>query len=98
MRIERAERLVQQEHARPPRERPRERDALALAPRQRARLLLRQMSDPEPLEQPVDRTAAERDVQLHAEMRKERVVLEYEPDRALLGADVHPVAEPDVVV
>ena len=95
--IECAERLVQQQHARPPRQRPSERDALPLAARQPARLLLREVRDPEPVEQPVGRTAAERDVLLDAQVREERVVLEHEPDGALLGADVDAVAEPDVV-
>src|SRR5207245_4839898 len=82
--IERGERLVQQQHLRRARERTGEGDALALAAGQLARARVREVGDPEPLEQPV-RAPAELDVLAYREMREEGVVLEHETDRPPLG-------------
>ena len=89
VRVQRRQRLVEQQHRRVARQRARERDALALAARQVRRLLAREVGDVEALEQLVDaRRAAERDVRAHGHVRKERVLLEDEPDRARLGRQV----------
>ena len=89
VRVERRERLVEQEHRRVARERPRERDPLPLAAGEVARPRLREVRDPEALEQLVDALpAAEGDVAAHVEVRKERVLLEDEPDRAALRRQV----------
>ena len=87
--VQRRQRLVEQQHGRIAGERPGERDALALAAGERRGLLARQPGDAEALEQLVDAGgAAERDVRAHAEVRKQRVLLKDEPDRALLGREV----------
>ena len=86
VRVERRERLVEQQDARVARERPGERDALPLAARQLARPRLRKMRDPEPLEVLVDALAARRrHVLAHGHVREERVLLEDEPDAPLVG-------------
>ena len=77
--VERRQRLVEQEDARLERERPRERDPLALAARQLADAGRRQMGDPEPLEQlGHGRVAAgaEAHVREHVEVGEQRVLLE----------------------
>jgi hypothetical protein len=96
--IERGHRLVQEEHSFP-RERARERYALALTPRQLGRLGPCEMLDLQPPEQPVDTSAAEGHVLLDVQMRKEGVLLEHEPDGAFLGTAVDMTfgIEPDVV-
>ena len=100
VRIERRERLVEQEHRRVARQRAGERDALALATGQVRRLLAGEVGDVEALEQVVDaRRAAERDVRPHGHVREERVLLEDEPDRARLGrqVDAGPRIEPGAI-
>jgi len=93
MRVERGQRLVEEQHARPPRERARERDALALAAREIPRARARQVGDAKAVEKPVE-GAAEGDVLGHGQVREERVVLEDEPDGAFLGAAVDARVEP----
>jgi hypothetical protein len=87
VRVERGERLVEEEHRGVARECPRERDPLPLAARQLPRVSGGEVRDPEALEQRLDRTpgGSEGDVAAHAEMREERVVLEDEADAAMLG-------------
>jgi hypothetical protein len=105
-RVERAERLVEQQHARLHRERTRERDALALA----AGELIRHASR-EPIEldesQKLEHAALdlglrgplaarlhadpERDVLEHVHVAEQRVVLEHEPDAALARGPVRDV-------
>ena len=93
--VERGQRLVEQQHLRPPRQRARQRHALPLAAGQLIGLALLQ---PVELDQRhhlgdagVDLRArhagalqAERDVVAHGEMRKQRVVLEHHVDRPLV--------------
>ena len=57
------------------------------------RLRLRQVRDPEAIQQTVH-SAAERDVLLHVEMREQRVLLEDETDGAKLRAHVDARPEP----
>src|SRR3954451_866370 len=91
MRIERGERLVEEQRARLARERACERDTLTLPTGKLPRPRPRQVRDAEPLELLARRRAArEADVALDAEVRKERVVLEHEPDRPLLGRQIPP--------
>ena len=85
--VERRERLVEQQHAGLARQRPGQRDALALAAREllggraAARWAIR-----ESLEQLVDaRRAAVGDVLAHRHVRKQRVLLEDEADAAPVG-------------
>ena len=96
-------RLVEQQHARLPRERPREGDALTLAAGDLAWPCVGEVTDAKPVEQvangsPVGR--AERDVRADGEMREQRVVLEDEPDRPALRrqVDAAPGVEPRLVV
>ena len=86
-----AMRLVEQEHGRVARQRPRERDPLALAAGELRRPRLGEMADPEPLHQ-LGRAAAaaEADVRLHRQVREERVLLEDEPDAAPVGSAQRP--------
>ena len=100
VRVERRERLVEQQHARVARERPRQRDPLPLAARQLARLRVREVRDAEALEQLADPLlAAEGDVPRDAQVREERVLLEDEPDASLVGrGGRRPGVEPDLVV
>ena len=95
--IECGHRLVEQQHARLTRECAGECDALALATRERVRTLVRQVRDPQTVEQSVGVAAAEGDVLRHREVRKERVLLEDIADGALLGAKVDLPVEPHVV-
>ena len=91
VRVERRERLVEEEDRGVARERAGERDALPLAARQVAGPGTGEMRDPEALEQLVDPlSAAEGDVAADVEVREERVLLEDEPDRAALGRQVDP--------
>ena len=95
-RVERGERLVQQQHGRVARERARQADALPLAARELTRPCLRQVPDTEALEQLVHARApaSERDVAPHGQVREERVVLEDVAHAALLRRDgPSPVAE-----
>ena len=86
VRVERRERLVEEQHARVARERAGERDPLALAAGELGRPRLGEMRDPEPLEVLVDPLApAVGDVLAHVHVREERVLLEDEPDPPLVG-------------
>ncbi len=86
LRVERRERLVEEQDGRVSRERARESNTLALAAGELTRPRRGEVGDPERLEQLGSRPAsAERDVPLDRQVRKERVVLEHEPDGALLG-------------
>ena len=107
-RVERTERLVEQQHLRLDGERAGERHALALAARQLCRIAVRELVD---LDQPeqlahlaldlVLGTLADRqpegDVVEDGHVLERRVVLEHEADAALLGRSRGhvPVAEPD---
>ena len=87
--VERRERLVEQQHRRVARERPRQRDPLALAAGEIAGTGGGEVRDPEALEQLVHpRAAAEGDVAADVEVREERVLLEDEPDGPPLGRQV----------
>jgi hypothetical protein len=99
VRVECGERLVEQKEPRPAGEGARERDALALAARERPGALLRERGETEAFEQRVDRSvsASERDVRPHAQVREERVVLEDEPDVPLFRRQVGALVEPDLV-
>ncbi len=86
VRVERGERLVEEQHGRVARERARERDALALAAGQAARPLAREVRDRRSARgsssarcrPPYSTFCA------HAQVREERVVLEHEPDAPAL--------------
>ena len=93
LRVERGQRLVEQQHRRVARQRARERDPLALAagdrrragpPRGARRRTARAARRPAPAR----RTRRSP----HGQMREERVVLEHEADRALLGVERDPGA------
>ena len=97
--VEGLERLVEQQDRRIAGQRSRERNPLPLAARELARLRAGECREPEAIKQPVDpRPSAELDVLANAQMRKERVFLEHEPDRSLLGRQVDAVfgIEPDL--
>jgi hypothetical protein len=99
VRVERGQRLVQQQHAGVAGERACERDALALAAGDVPGPLAGEMRDSEAVEQVVHAPgAAERHVAAHRHVREKRVLLEDEPDRARLGGAVDTAArvEPDV--
>ncbi|KGC93057.1 hypothetical protein DO71_5700 [Burkholderia pseudomallei] len=94
MRVERGQRLVEQQHARARSQRARERDALALAARQRVDRLVRMRGEPHHREQRVDALAQHArlgpadpqpiaDIAAHRQVRKQRIVLEHHPDAAL---------------
>ena len=98
LRVERAERLVEQQHARLDRERAGERHALALAARELARVALVVAGEADDAEQLVDALAdlvlraladahAEGDVVAHGHVLERGVVLEDEADPALLRRD-----------
>ena len=92
MRVQRREWLVEEEHRRLVCQRPRQRDALALAARELGRARGGEVPDPEPLEERFDRAAAgtEGDVRPHAQVREEGVVLEDEPDSPPVGREREP--------
>ena len=93
VRVERGERLVQEEGPRLACESTRHGDTLALAAGDLQGARISDVGDPEPLEQAVDAPpvgCAERDVAAHAQVREERVVLEDEADRPPFRRDVHP--------
>jgi hypothetical protein len=91
VRVQGCERLVEQQDGRVARERAREADALALAPRELAGADAGQVVDPEAFEELVHaRVATVGDVPAHAQVREERVVLEHVADRAFLGRPVDP--------
>ena len=95
LQVERAERLVEQQHLRPVDERARERDALALAARELDRLAAAVALEPHRRQHLLDRAAAlgrfdalhaqaVLDVLDHGHVREERVVLEDGVDVALV--------------
>ena len=92
VRIERGERLVEQQHGRVARERAGKRDSLALATRELARPRGRRGG------RSGSARAARRPAHArrrptfaaHVEVREERVLLEDEPDRAALGRQIDP--------
>jgi hypothetical protein len=89
--VERGQRFVEEQHGRIARQRPGERDALALAARELADTRAAQLADAEALQElirlrPVPR--AEAHVPEHVEVREERVLLEQVADAAMLGRDV----------
>ena len=99
--IERAERLVEQQHARLDRQRPRERDALTLPAGQLRRIAVRKPSKLNEIEQPADtranlrlrqavlawpRAQPEGDVLEHRHVAEQGVMLEHEADMALADA------------
>ena len=104
--VERAERLVEQQHPRLVRERPRERDALLLAARELALVAVAEPAQADEVEQLFAPLAAlglldaadaqaELDVPRHRHVPEDRVVLEDEPDVALLRREVRDVAAGD---
>ena len=101
VRVERRERLVEQQHLRVARERARERDALPLAAGELARPRVREVRDAKALEVVVRRVPARvLDVLANGHVREERVLLEDEPDapRAPAAARARCAVEPHVVV
>ena len=103
LRVERAERLVEQQHARLVRQRASERDALLLTARELARQALvvaLERDEPQQLRAPAApvgaphaaRAQRELDVVGHRHVAEQRVVLEHEADLALPRADVRDVA------
>ncbi len=89
VRIERRERLVEQQDLRVACERSRERDALALAARELSRARAGEVGDPEPLHQGGGLLLApELDVLRDREVREQRVVLEDHADRPILGGEI----------
>jgi hypothetical protein len=99
LRVERAERLVEEQDARLDGERAGERDALALAARELRGIAVGEARQPDQVEQLADaaldlrrrrplralsRVQPVGDVVGHAHVLEQRVVLEHEPDRALL--------------
>ena len=91
VRVERGERLVEQQHRRVSRQRSGERDSLTLSTREVGWTSAGERGDPEALEQlPHAPPAAEADVRLDGQVREERVLLEDEPDRAPLRRERDP--------
>src|SRR6185295_6112915 len=88
VRVERGQRLVEEEHARVAGERAGQGHPLALAAGELTRPYARELRDPKALEQLVDAVfSAEGDVLPDAEVRKERVFLEHEADTPALRPD-----------
>ena len=100
LRVERAERLVEQQHLRLDRERASERDALPLSSRQLRRIAIAEVIELHELQQVGDfvgdllgrrtmrarpHAKTERDVLEHRHVTEERVMLKHEPDAALAG-------------
>ena len=107
--VERGERLVEQQQARPHQQRAADRDALAFAARQLAGPALEQMADVEQLDHMRERRrigrvaahpAAVVEIVLHAEMRKQPAFLEHIADAAAPGrhVDARRVVEQHLVV
>ena len=105
--VERAERLVEQQHLRLDRERAGERHALALAAGELVRVALVVAGEPDDAEQLVDALAhallrlladlqPERDVLAHGHVLERGVVLEHEADPAPLRRDVGRVGAVDL--
>ena len=85
VRVERGQRLVEQDHARAAGERARERDPLTLATRERRRPRVGEVGDAKALEVLVGALlAGVRDVLANGQVREERVFLEDEPDAPLV--------------
>ena len=100
VRVERGERLVEEDHARAACERAGKRDSLALTAGQRVRPRVGEVGDTKPLEVLVDALLAGiGDVLADGHVREERVLLEDEPDAALvrLAGRRARAVEPDVV-
>src|SRR5581483_6680562 len=100
LRVERGERLVEEEDAGVARERAGERDALALAAGELSGVGVGEVRDAEALEELADPGgAAVGDVAADAHVGEERVLLEHEPDAAAVrGAeDALLGVEPDVL-
>ena len=94
--VERGERLVEQQHARPLDQRARERDALALAAGQLVRLACGEAFEPDQRQHLGDARRdlrlgqsillePERDIARDGQMRKQRVALEHHVDRPPIG-------------
>ena len=98
--VEGGHRLVEEQDLRLMGERSREGHALLLATGQLGRLRLRQVSDPEPLEQVARLASREGHVPLDRQVREQRVLLEHVAHGALLGPAVDPplAVEPDLAV
>src|SRR2546427_1949745 len=88
MRIERRHRFVEKEGTRLACERARNRDPLPLPARELGRLDAGEMVDAEASQQSVRAAAAEHDVGLDTEMRKERVLLEDETGGTLFRPEI----------
>ena len=89
--VERRQRLVEQQDLRVARQRAGDRDALALAARQRARALVGEVADAQALEQRADVARPpppKATLRAHGHVREQRVLLEDEADRAPLGRQV----------
>ena len=107
LRVQRAERLVQQQHARLDRERAGERHALALAAGELVRVAVLVAGEPDDAEQLADLLSdlrlgqlahgeAERDVVAHGHVLEGRVVLEHEADAPALRRDARRVLAVDL--
>ncbi len=103
LRVERTERLVEQQHARLMRESARQRDALLLTARELARQSLvvalerhelQQLGAPSAPLRPADATRAQRELDVvgHGHVAEQRVVLKDDADLALLRAEARDVA------
>ena len=91
VRVERRQRLVEQQDLRIARQGARDGHALALAARQRPGALAREMADAQALQERADvrvARAAEGDVGAHRHVREQGVLLEDEAHRAALGRQV----------
>ncbi len=98
--VERRERLVEEQHGRVARQRASEGDTLALAAGDGIRALAREMVDAEALQQLAGPIAsAERHVLPDRQVREQRVLLEDEADRPLVGVERDPLGavEPRVL-
>ena len=97
--IERRQRLVQKQQLWFLCQGSRQRDPLALATREPSWLGLREVGDPDPLEQRVDRNArAVGDIRAHAHVREERIVLEHKADVATVSRRAAVPVEPQLAV
>src|SRR5262245_53096173 len=93
MRVERGQRLVEEEHGGVARESTRERDTLPLAAGELPYTRLREVTDAEAVEELVDigpTPRSEADVPRDVEMREQRVLLEEVADPSALRRDVDP--------
>jgi hypothetical protein len=98
-RVERIQRLVEQEQERIDGQRAGQGHPLPLAAGQLAGARVLEVVDAQPLEQRLDGAAClERDVATHGQMREQGVLLEHEPHPPLLRRDVDPAPEPALTV